>query len=66
MLMSGAYRRDHVTPVRGSLCQEKRGSILPLQPLAIAIISGLLVQVPLVLLVMPNVYAWLSGIVGVR
>jgi multidrug efflux pump subunit AcrB len=30
------------------------------QPLAIAIISGLLVQVPLVILVMPAVYGWLS------
>jgi Cu/Ag efflux pump CusA len=31
------------------------------QPLAVAIIAGMLVQVPLVLLVMPALYAWLMG-----
>jgi len=31
------------------------------QPLAVAIISGLLVQLPLVLLVMPSLYALLGG-----
>jgi len=30
------------------------------QPLAVAIISGLLVAVPLVLLAMPALYAWIS------
>jgi multidrug efflux pump subunit AcrB len=32
------------------------------QPLAVAIISGLLVQVPMVVIVMPLLYKWLTGI----